>query len=98
MQKVLTAILPCGILPALDQQISQAGELGIFENQNCLQCREDKYKFPESVLADFIDLPQFLPMYSGQIFFQTLCTKTVESFLLGMIQDAMYVFVFDIEM
>ena len=96
MQKVLTAILPCGILPALDQQISRASELGIFEDQSCLRCRlEDD--FPESLTVNGNDV-QILPMCTGQIFFHAFCTRIVESHLLGMVQGmyATYVLPFDI--
>ena len=67
MQKVLTTILPCGILPAVGQQISRASELGIFENQDCLRCWRDD--FPTSLL--FGDFPPILPMCTGQILLRT---------------------------
>jgi len=94
MQKFFTAILPCGFLPALDQQISRASELGIFEDQNCLRCREDD--FPESPLSSSVN--RILPICTGQIFFHALCTRFVESNLLGMVKRLYrrYVFVFDI--
>jgi len=88
MQKIFTAIYPSGILPALVQQISQAGELGIFENQICLRCRQDD--FPRSLLSDSPEVLQFLPMCTGQISFQALCTRIVESNLLGTVVRHMY--------
>ena len=85
--KVFTQILPCGILPALSQYISRAGELGIFENQYCLGCLPQD--IPETLLDDhgFEMLSQILPMLIGQIFFQTLTTRIVESVLFGMTRD-----------
>jgi hypothetical protein len=84
MRKLFTQILPCGILPALNQYISQASELGIFENQYCLGCRLGD--IPETLLAaiDFEQLSQILPMLTSQSFFQTLTTRVVESMLLRM--------------
>jgi hypothetical protein len=84
MSKVLTQILPCGILPALSQHISRASELGIFENQYCLGC------LPRDVLKrrfnsqDFQELSETLAMCMDQNFFQTLSTRMLESVLLGM--------------
>ena len=100
MKKVLTAILPCTILPALDQQISRAAELGIFENQHCLLRRQDNFPRSMPVFENFSSLPGFLSMCTGQSFFQALCTIIVESFLLGTVQHMLsqrYVFTFDIE-
>jgi len=85
MCKLFTEILPCGILPALSQHISQVSELGIFENQYCLGC------LPRDVpatgmllgLGDFLVQSQILPMFTSQSFFQAFSTSMVESTLLG---------------
>ena len=85
MCKAFTQILARGILPALSQHISQANELGIFENQGCLGCLLHWPDVPE-VLLDiygFDMLSQILPMLIDQTFFQTLTTGMVESMLLG---------------
>jgi len=93
MQKVFIAILPCGILPALDQRISWVSESGFFENRICFRCQEDDY--PESMLEN---IPKFLPMCTHQSFFQALCTRFVESYLVDIVHTmyARYVFVFDV--
>jgi len=98
MHNTFTRIFSCGILPALDQQILWARELGIFENQNCLGCHLPD--LPENLLDinhDFGVLSEILSMCTGQIFFQALCTKIIESTLLGVLQNlfSWYVFVFE---
>jgi hypothetical protein len=98
MHKTFTRILSYGILPALSQQISQARELGIFENQNCIGCRLPD--LPENLLNishDFGMLSRILGMCIDQNFFQALCTRTIESTLLGVLQDlySWYVFVLE---
>jgi hypothetical protein len=99
MCKIFTETVPCGILPALSQYISQASELGIFENQYCLGCLPRDV--PETLLHFhyFGLLSQILPMLTGQSFFQTLTTRMVESVLLGMARNSyigyLHVFVFD---
>jgi len=87
MCKVFTEILPNGILPALNQHISRASELGLFENRYCLGCLPRDV--PEKLLDvnDFEMLSQILPMLTSQSFFQTLTTRMVESVLLGMVRD-----------
>jgi len=87
MWKVFTRILPCGILPALSQQISQASELGISGNQYCLRCLPRQVSEALLDVNDFEVLSQILPMLTGQSFFQTLSTIMVESVLLGMARD-----------
>jgi hypothetical protein len=99
MCKLFTEILPCGILPALSQHISQASELGIFENQYCLGCLPRDIPATGMLLGlgDFMAQSQILPTFTSQSFFQTLTTSMVESTLLGiMVRLIMrYVFVFD---
>jgi hypothetical protein len=87
MFKVFTGILPCGILPVLNQHISRASELGIFKNQCCLGCLPRDV--PETLLDvhGFEVLSQILPKLIGQKFFQTLTTRIVESVLFGMARD-----------
>jgi hypothetical protein len=87
MRKVFTQILPCGILPALSQNISRASELGIIENQYCLGCLPRDV--PETLLdLSYVEvLSQILPMLTSQNFFQTLSTRMVECVLLGMARD-----------
>ena len=72
MCKVFTRILPCGILPALSRHISRASELGIFENQYCLNCLPGPRDAPETMLGvnGFETLSQILPIVTGQSFFQ----------------------------
>ena len=83
MRKIFTQVLPCGILPALNQCISRASKLGIFENPYCLP-----RDAPETLLdfTEFEVLSQILPMLTDQNFFQTLTTRMVESVMLGMAQ------------
>jgi hypothetical protein len=93
-----TRIISYGILPALNQQISWARELGIFENQDCLGCHLPD--LPENLLDvnhDFSVLSEILSMCIGQNFFQALCTRTIESTLLGVLQNlySWYVFVLE---
>jgi hypothetical protein len=103
MHKVFTQILPCGILPALSQYISWASEQGIFENHYYFRCcwRDvptanrgllDSYSNFEAVIG-------ILPMCTSQHFFQTFCTRVIESTLLEKVQASlscvMYVFLFD---
>ena len=101
MCKVFTRILPCGILPALSRHISRASELGIFENQYCLNCLPGPRDAPETMLGvnGFETLSQILPIVTGQSFFQNLTTRMVESMLLAMARNLsrlyLYVFVFD---
>jgi len=87
MQKISTAILPCATIPVLGQESSQVNQLGIFEDPICLGCRQDdipRKLFP----TDGCDiLLRILPMCTGQIFFQTLCTRIVESILLEMVRE-----------
>jgi len=98
MHKTLTGILSCSILPVLDQQILQARELGIFEIQNCLGCHLPG--LPQNLLDinhDFGMLSEILGMCTDQLFFETLCTRTIESTLLGVLQNlySWYVFVLE---
>ena len=101
MHKVFMEILLQGILPALDQHILDTSKLGIFESQNCLGCLQE---VPEMLLNmhDFAALSQILPMCTGQNYFQTLCTRVIESTLLTMVHSLMkehksqYVFVIDL--
>ena len=98
MHNIFTRILSCGILPALNQQILQTRELGIFENQICLGCHLPD--LPENLLDinhDFGVLSEILGMCTGQNFFQNLCTRIIESTLLGVLQNlyTWYVFVFE---
>ena len=98
MHKTFTRILSCSVLPVLDQQILQARELGIFDNQNCLGCHLPN--LPENLLDinhDFGILSGILSMCTGQNFFQALCTRTIESTLLGVLQNlySWYVLVFE---
>ena len=88
MHEVFTKILLGGILPAVSQHISRASELGIFENHYCLGCLPQD--IPDMLLDsnfDFEVLSRILPMLTSQNFFQTLCTRVVESVLLGMVWD-----------
>lgn len=84
MHKVFTVIIYRGILPALSEHILSASlELGIIENQTL----RSQSSFLES-LTDFDGfevLSCILPMCTGQDFFQTLCTRVVESALHGMV-------------
>ena len=71
-----------------NQQISQARELGIFENQNCLMCHLES--IPQDlgdIWYDFhmLSLAGILHMCAGQNSFQALCTRTIESTLSGML-------------
>jgi hypothetical protein len=99
MYKVFREILSQGILPALGQHILHASKLGIFESQKCLGCLQD---VPEMLLNmhDFDALSQILSMCTGQHFFQALCTRIVESTLLGKVHALLtrlqYVFSFDL--
>ena len=97
MLKIFTGILSCGILPALDQYILRASESGAFQNQNCLRCWQDPP--PGRLLGhhDWELLLRILPICTDQIFFQILCTRIVESILLGEVQQMclLYVFIFD---
>jgi len=96
MLKIFTGILSCGILPALGQYVSQASELGTPQNQNCLQCWWDH--LPKTFNHyGWGMLLQILPMCTDQSFFQTFCTRMVESVLLREVQQMhwMYVFIFD---
>jgi hypothetical protein len=102
MYKVFTKILPRGILPALGQQISRASKkLGIFESKNCLRCLQD-HDVPERLLDrhGLGVLCRIVRMCTDQNFFQILCTRMVESMLLGLVEsifDERYVFmVFDL--
>ena len=100
MQKIFIAILPHGILPMLDQHISRASELGFFENQNCFRCLQDVPNLKMLVVLNtsFEELLQILPMCTSQNFFQSFCTRVLESVLLGMVWIRMsnrYIFVFD---
>jgi hypothetical protein len=93
MCKVLTEILPCGILPALDQYISRASELGIFENQYCLGCLPQDV--PETLLDNggFEVVSEILPMLTGQNFCQALSTRVVESRLLEIARELSMLYV-----
>ena len=92
MCKIFTEILPCGILPALNQHISRASELGIFENQYCLGCLpRDVPETLLSYLSRFEELSQVLPMFTRQSLFQNFTTRVVESVLLGMALSMRYV-------
>jgi hypothetical protein len=101
MCKVFTGILPRGILPrgilpALSQHISRISKLGIFENPNCLRCQQE---IPEGLLdySGYEALIGILPMCTAENFFQTLCTRVIESSLSWIVRTTayMYVFVFD---
>ena len=83
--KVFTEIIPHGILPALSRQISWASKkLGIFESRSCLQCLWEWHDVPELDLYNFGLLSrQTVRMCTDQNFFQILCTRMVESTLLG---------------
>jgi hypothetical protein len=96
MHKIFTEILSCGILPALGQHISRARESGIFEIQNCLGCH-----LPDisgNIHYHFGALSGILSMCTGQNSFQALCTRTIESALLGLLWDLndRYVFVLEL--
>jgi hypothetical protein len=98
IHRTFTRILSCGILPALNQQISQARELGIFEHQICFGCHlPDLPENPLDVNHDFGVLSEILGMCTDQNFFQALCTRTIESTLLGVLQNlySWYVFVLE---
>jgi hypothetical protein len=95
MHKIFTGILSCGILPALSQHISRARELGIFEIQNCLRCH-----LPDisgNIHHHFGALSGILGMCTGQGFFQALCTRTLESALLGWLYHVYDWYVFILE-
>ena len=100
MHKLFTEILPCSILPALGQYISQARKLGIVENQTCLACRLGD--IPENLLpisySGFYMLSGILRvrMCASQNFFQALCTRAVEATLLRILWKLYeYVFIFE---
>ena len=100
MHKVFTNTLPCGIIPALSQQISWVSELGIYDKQDCLGCLHHILRdLPVWMNPDdFNELSGILPSCTGQDFFQTLCTTMIETTLLGMvwfILDEQFVFIFD---
>ena len=100
MHKVFNEILLRGVLPALGQQIPCVSDLGIFESQNCLRCPQDVLESLSHNLGTGFTievLSEILPMCAGQNFFQTLCTRIIESILLGMVWKfpMRYVFVFD---
>jgi len=98
MCKVFIAILPCGILPALSQYISRINNLGIFEDSYCLRCQQE---IPEGLVDysyDYEALIGILPMCTAENFFQTFCTRVIESSLSWMVRTTAYmeyVFVFD---
>ena len=99
MYKVFTEIHPRGIVPGLSQQISRASE--IFESKSCLRCLQDHVPEGPLNLYDFGLLSRrIVPMCIDQNFFQILCTRMVESTLLGMVKSIFrtrYVFiVFDL--
>ena len=102
MQKVLTAILPHGILPALRQRVLRASELGLFENHYCFGCQP---QYVQDFLHRLFDthcfdiLSEILPICMGQNFFQNLCTGVIESTLLGMVWVILnwrYAFAYDV--
>jgi hypothetical protein len=99
VHKALTNILPCGIIPALSQQISWVSELGIYDKQDCLGCLHHILRDLSVWMNpdDFNELSGILPSCTSQDFFQTLCTTMIESTLLGMvwfILDEQFVFIF----
>jgi hypothetical protein len=97
MHKIFTEILFCGILPALGQQISRARDLGIFEIQSCLGCHLRDRPGNITETWDFHVLSRILGMCTGQDFFQALCTRTIESALLGRLYGVRERYVFVLE-
>jgi hypothetical protein len=102
MRKVLAKILPHGILSALSQYVLRASELGFFENRYCFRCQQHGEDFPE--FKTLFNIPcydilfEILPTCTGQNFFQTLCTRFIESTLLQIVWTIVgerCVFVFD---
>jgi len=83
MCKVFIEILPCGILPALNQHVSRISKLGIFENPNCLRCQQE---IPEGLMDSHAVLIGILPMCTTENFFQILCTRVIESDLSQMVR------------
>jgi hypothetical protein len=96
MCKVFAKILSCGILLVLGNHISYTSQLGIFENPNCLRCQQKVPQFGLLNSNNYEALIGILPMCT-QKFFQTFCTRVIESTLLSMVKDMSieYVFVFD---